>query len=123
VKKFTKTHEWIQVENSVGTIGITEYAQEKLGDVVYADLPEAGKTVKKGEILLSLESVKAASDVYAPVSGKVVEVNTALEDKPEIVNKDAEGEGWLVKIEIIDPAELEDLLDEEDYKKLCEEEG
>ncbi|MCD6102767.1 MAG: glycine cleavage system protein GcvH [Thermotogaceae bacterium] len=123
MKKFTKTHEWIQVENSVGTIGITEYAQEKLGDVVYADLPEAGKTVKKGEILLSLESVKAASDVYAPVSGKVVEVNTALEDKPEIVNKDAEGEGWLVKIEIIDPAELEDLLDEEDYKKLCEEEG
>jgi len=123
VKRFTKTHEWIQVENSVGTIGITEYAQEKLGDVVYADLPEAGKTVKKGEILLSLESVKAASDVYAPVSGKVVEVNTALEDKPEIVNKDAEGEGWLVKIEIIDPAELEDLLDEEDYKKLCEEEG
>jgi len=123
VKKFTKTHEWIQVENSVGTIGITEYAQEKLGDVVYADLPEAGKTVKKGEILLSLESVKAASDVYAPVSGKVVEVNAALEDKPEIVNKDAEGEGWLVKIEIIDPAELEDLLDEEDYKKLCEEEG
>lgn len=122
MKKFTKTHEWIQVENSVGTIGITEYAQEKLGDVVYADLPEAGKTVKKGEILLSLESVKAASDVYAPVSGKVVEVNTALEDKPEIVNKDAEGEGWLVKIEIIDPAELEDLLDEEDYKKLCEEE-
>ena len=123
MKRFTKTHEWIQVENSVGTIGITEYAQEKLGDVVYADLPEAGKTVKKGEILLSLESVKAASDVYAPVSGKVVEVNTALEDKPEIVNKDAEGEGWLVKIEIIDPAELEDLLDEEDYKKLCEEEG
>lgn len=123
MKKFTKTHEWIQVENSVGTIGITEYAQEKLGDVVYADLPEVGKTVKKGEILLSLESVKAASDVYAPVSGKVVEVNTALEDKPEIVNKDAEGEGWLVKIEIIDPAELEDLLDEEDYKKLCEEEG
>jgi len=123
VKKFTKTHEWIQVENSVGTIGITEYAQEKLGDVVYADLPEAGKTVKKGEILLSLESVKAASDVYAPVSGKVVEVNTALEDKPEIVNKDAEGEGWLVKVEITNPAELEDLLDEEDYKKLCEEEG
>lgn len=123
MKKFTKTHEWIQVENSVGTIGITEYAQEKLGDVVYADLPEVGKTVKKGEILLSLESVKAASDVYAPVSGKVVEVNTALEGKPEIVNKDAEGEGWLVKIEIIDPAELEDLLDEEDYKKLCEEEG
>ena len=123
MKKFTKTHEWIQVENSVGTIGITEYAQEKLGDVVYADLPEAGKTVKKGEILLSLESVKAASDVYAPVSGKVVEVNTALEDKPEIVNKDAEGEGWLVKVEITNPAELEDLLDEEDYKKLCEEEG
>jgi len=123
VKRFTKTHEWIQVENSVGTIGITEYAQEKLGDVVYADLPEVGKTVKKGEILLSLESVKAASDVYAPVSGKVVEVNAALEDKPEIVNKDAEGEGWLVKVEIIDPAELDDLLNEEDYKKLCEEEG
>lgn len=123
MKKFTKTHEWIQVENSVGTVGITEYAQEKLGDVVYADLPEVGKTVKKGEILLSLESVKAASDVYAPVSGKVVEVNTALEDKPEIVNKDAEGKGWLVKVEIIDPAELDDLLNEEDYKKLCEEEG
>jgi len=123
VKRFTKTHEWIQVENSVGTIGITEYAQEKLGDVVYADLPEVGKTVKKGEILLSLESVKAASDVYAPVGGKIVEVNTALEDKPEIVNKDAEGEGWLVKIEITDSAELDDLLDEEGYKKLCEEEG
>ncbi len=123
MKKFAKTHEWVEVEGNIVKVGISVYAQEKLGDVVYVDLPKIGKQVKKGEILLSIESVKAAGDVYAPVSGKVVEVNGALSNQPELINKDAEGQGWIAKIEMTNPAELNDLMSESDYRKFCEEEG
>jgi len=123
VKKFAKTHEWVEVNGNLAVVGISNHAQEKLGDVVYVDLPQVGKVVKKGEAFMSVESVKAASDIYAPVSGKIVEVNEKLSNQPELLNKDAEGEGWLVKIEMSDPAELSDLLDEEAYRRFCEEEG
>lgn len=123
MKKFAKTHEWVEVDGNLAVVGISNHAQEKLGDVVYVDLPQVGKVVKKGEAFMSVESVKAASDIYAPVSGKIVEVNEKLSNQPELLNKDAEGEGWLVKIEMSDPAELSDLLDEEAYRRFCEEEG
>lgn len=121
--KFAKTHEWVRVEGKIAVVGISKHAQEKLGDVVYVDLPQVGKVVKKGETFMSVESVKAASDIYAPVSGKIVEVNQKLSNQPELINKDAEGEGWLVKIEMSDPEELTDLLDDEAYRRFCEEEG
>ncbi|MBO8138877.1 MAG: glycine cleavage system protein GcvH [Thermosipho sp. (in: Bacteria)] len=121
MKKYTKTHEWIDTDS--GLVGITNHAQEELGDIVYVDLPEVGKEVKKGEVLLSIESVKAASDIYAPVSGKIVEVNSELDASPELVNEDAEGKGWLVKIEISNSDELNELLTEEEYKNFLESEG
>lgn len=121
--KFAKTHEWVKVEGKIAIVGISNHAQEKLGDVVYVDLPQVGKVVKKGEVFMSVESVKAASDIYVPVSGKIVEVNQKLSNQPELINKDAEGEGWLVKIEMSDAEELADLLDREAYKRFCEEEG
>lgn len=123
MKKFAKTHEWVKVDGNLAIVGISNHAQEKLGDVVYVDLPQVGKVVKKNEAFMSVESVKAASDIYAPVSGKIVEVNEKLSNQPELINKDAEGEGWLVKIEMSDPNELSDLLDEESYRRFCEEEG
>lgn len=123
MKKFAKTHEWVKVDGNLAVVGISNHAQEKLGDVVYVDLPQVGKVVKKAEAFMSVESVKAASDIYAPVSGKIVEVNEKLSNQPELINKDAEGEGWLVKIEMSDPNELSDLLDEESYRRFCEEEG
>ncbi|WP_448536484.1 glycine cleavage system protein GcvH [Pseudothermotoga sp.] len=123
MKKFAKTHEWVKVDGKLAVVGISNHAQEKLGDVVYVDLPQVGKVVKKNEAFMSVESVKAASDIYAPVSGKIVEVNEKLSNQPELINKDAEGEGWLVKIEMSDPSELSDLLDEEAYRRFCEEEG
>ncbi|WP_448517086.1 glycine cleavage system protein GcvH [Pseudothermotoga sp.] len=123
MKKFAKTHEWVKVDGNLAVVGISNHAQEKLGDVVYVDLPQVGKVVKKNEAFMSVESVKAASDIYAPVSGKIVEVNEKLSNQPELINKDAEGEGWLVKIEMSDPNELSDLLDEESYRRFCEEEG
>ena len=123
MKKFAKTHEWVKVDGNLAIVGISNHAQEKLGDVVYVDLPQVGKVVKKNEAFMSVESVKAASDIYAPVSGKIVEVNEKLSNQPELINKDAEGEGWLVKIEMSDPSELSDLLDEESYRRFCEEEG
>lgn len=123
MKKYTKTHEWVSVEGDVAVVGITDHAQEKLGDVVYVNLPAVGKNVKKGEVLATIESVKSAADVYAPVSGEVVEVNDRLRSEPELVNKSPEGDGWLVKIKVSDPGELNDLLDEPAYRKLCEEEG
>lgn len=123
MKKFVKTHEWVKVDGKLAVVGISNHAQEKLGDVVYVDLPQVGKVVKKGEVFMSVESVKAASDIYAPVSGKIVEVNEKLSNQPELINKDAEGEGWLVKIEMTNPDELSDLLDEEAYRRFCEEEG
>jgi len=123
MKKYTKTHEWIELSDGTGTVGITNYAQEKLGDVVYVELPDVGKKVKKGEAVLTVESVKAASDVYSPVDGEVVEVNETLNDNPGLINEDPEGKGWIFKIKVENPSQLDELLSEEEYKKFCEEEG
>jgi glycine cleavage system H protein len=123
MKKYTKTHEWVSVDGDIATVGISDHAQDHLGDVVYIDLPEAGKSLKKGDVLCTIESVKAASDVNAPVSGKIVEVNVELDSSPETINSDAEGAGWIAKIKLSSPTELDSLMDLEAYKKHCEEEG
>jgi len=117
---FTKDHEYIVVDGDVGAVGITDYAQGQLGDVVFVELPEIGKQTKPGEQAGVVESVKAASDVYAPITGEVVEVNSALEDNPALVNEDAQGKGWFYKVKIADPAELEKLMDEAAYKTLLD---
>lgn len=113
---FTEDHEWIEVEGDAGTVGITDYAQGQLGDITFVELPEVGATVSKGDSVSVVDSVKAASDVYTPVSGTVVDANTALADEPELVNTDAEKSGWLFRITLSDPAELGDLMDEAAYK-------
>ena len=112
---YSEDHEWIEVDGDTGTVGITDYAQEQLGDVVFVELPEIGRTVLKGDDMAVVESVKAASEVYAPVGGDVVETNDALEDNPAAVNEDAEGDGWFVRLKLADPAELEDLMDAAAY--------
>jgi len=113
MKKYTSTHECVIIEGNIATVGISTKAAEELGDVTYVDLPEVGKEVKKGEVLCTIESVKSAEDIYVPLSGKIVEVNKDLEDKPELINEDAENKGWIVKIEISDQSQTEDLLDED----------
>jgi glycine cleavage system H protein len=118
--RFSKDHEWVKVEGDVATIGISPYAQDQLGDVVFVDLPAIGKKVEKGKELAVVESVKAASEVYAPLSGEVVEVNTALGDAPGTVNEDALGKGWFAKLKIANKAELDGLMDEAAYKTFCE---
>ena len=120
--KYTKTHEWVKVEGNVARVGITYHAQEQLNDIVYVELPEVGTEVSKGDSLAVIESVKAASDVYAPVSGKVVAVNDAVVDSPEMLNEDPYG-NWLVEIELSNPAEVDELLSAEEYKKVVEEES
>jgi glycine cleavage system H protein len=114
--KYTKDHEWVRVEGDTATVGITDYAQEQLGDVVYVELPDIGKSVAVGDEAAVVESVKAASEVYAPVSGEVVEVNEALADAPNGVNEDAAGAGWFVKLKLSDASELENLMSEDEYK-------
>ncbi|HOZ26641.1 MAG TPA: glycine cleavage system protein GcvH [Hyphomonadaceae bacterium] len=116
---YTSEHEWISVEGDVGTVGITAFAAEKLGDVVFVELPDAGKKVKKEGDMAVVESVKAASDVYAPVSGDVLEANAAIVDDPAKVNADAEGEGWFVKLKLSNPGELSGLMDRAAYEKFC----
>ena len=113
---FTEDHEWIRVESGVATVGITDYAQEQLGDLVFVELPEAGKALKKGDVAVVVESVKAASDVYAPADGEVVEANTALSGDPSLVNSAATGDGWLWKMKLADESQLTGLLDEAGYK-------
>jgi len=113
--KYTQEHEWIRVEGDVGTIGITPYAQEQLGDVVFVELPQAGRKVAKGEACAVVESVKAASDLYAPVSGEVVEANAALGDAPGDVNAEPMGKGWFFKLRLADKGELDGLMDEAGY--------
>lgn len=113
--KYTEEHEWIRVEGDVGTIGITQYAQEQLGDVVFVDVPQAGRKVAKGEACAVVESVKAASDIYAPVTGEVVEANAALADSPGDVNAEPMGKGWFFKIKLSDRGELAGLMDEAAY--------
>ena len=120
--KYSEEHEWIRVEGDTGTIGITQHAQEQLGDVVFVDVPASGRKVAKGEAVAVVESVKAASDVYSPVTGKVIEVNTALADKPETINEDAYGEGWIFVVEAEEPEQLNELLSPDDYAELLEDE-
>ena len=117
---FTKEHEWIRVEGDTATIGISNHAQEALGDIVFAEVPEAGRRVSKGQEAAVVESVKAASDVYAPVSGEVTEANQALIDDPSLVNSDPEGEGWFFRLRLANPSELEGLMDADAYKAFCE---
>ena len=112
---FSNDHEWIEVDGSIGTVGITDYAQSQLGDITYVDLPGAGQALKKGDAPCVVDSVKAASDVYSPVSGTVTEANSALEGEPELVNTDPEAGGWLFRVELSDPAELEGLMDRAAY--------
>jgi len=120
--KYTKNDEWILVEGNSGTVGITDYAQGQLSDIVFVEIvAEVGQTIQQGETCASVESVKAAADVYMPVSGKVIAINEALPDKPELVNADPYGEAWMVKIEITDPTELNTLLDAEAYEAFCKE--
>jgi glycine cleavage system H protein len=113
---FTKDHEWIRVEGNNATVGISNHAQEQLGDIVFAETPEAGRSLRKGEDAAVVESVKAASDVYSPISGTVIEGNPALADDPAIINNDPEGAGWFFKLEVTDPSELEGLMDEAAYR-------
>ena len=113
--KYSKDHEWVRVEGDIATVGISNYAQEQLGDVVYVELPEVGRTVGQSQEAAVVESVKAASEVYAPVSGEVIEVNQALEDDPALVNGDPTGEGWFLKLRMSAPGELDGLMDEAAY--------
>lgn len=114
--KYSETHEWIEVKDGIGIVGVTEYAQKELGDIVYVELPQLNKHVQKGQEAAVLESTKAAADVYSPASGKIIETNTALNSASELVNTSPEGNGWLFKIQLSDPGELDQLLNEDEYK-------
>jgi glycine cleavage system H protein len=116
--KYTKEHEWVLVEGNIGTIGVTEYAQGELGDVVFVDIDPALSEIKKGDSIGTIEAVKTVSDIFAPYSGKVVEINQELKDSPEVVNSDPYGKGWMIKVEISNSSELNDLLDASAYQAL-----
>ena len=118
--KFTEDHEWIKVDGEIGTVGISDYAQKALGDIVFVELPDVGASFSKGDDAAVVESVKAASDVYAPVSGEITETNGALEDAPETVNEDPSGAGWFFNMKLTDAAELDSLMDEAAYKTFCD---
>lgn len=118
--RYAESHEWVSLEGDIATVGITDYAQHALGDIVYVDMPEVGDKVSAGEEFGAVESVKAASDLYSPVSGEVVEINEALEDEPGLINQDAFG-NWIMKVKVSDASELDSLLDAEAYKNICEE--
>jgi len=122
-RRYTKDHEWIDPEGDGARVGITDHAQEQLGDVVFVDLPEVGRAVEAEEAIAVVESVKAASDVYAPIGGEIVEVNEALADNPALVNEAAEGEGWFVKLKPADAAALDGLMDEAAYRAFVAEQG
>lgn len=118
--KYSEDHEWISLDGDVATIGISDHAQEQLGDLVFVELPDVGATFSLGDEMATIESVKAASEVYAPLTGEVVEVNGALSDNPALVNEDAEGEGWFLKIKISDASELDKLMDADAYKEFAD---
>ncbi|MCW5964313.1 MAG: glycine cleavage system protein GcvH [Bryobacterales bacterium] len=118
--RYTKDHEWVAAEGSNGTIGITDHAQQELGDIVYVDLPQVGSTVTKGDTFGSVESVKAVSDLYSPVSGEVSAINAALASAPEKLNADPHGEAWLIKVKLSDAGEIQDLLSADEYQKYLE---
>lgn len=121
--RYTKDHEWVRQEGDVAVIGITDYAQQQLGDVVYVELPEIGRKVEQGKEAAIVESAKAASEVYAPISGEVVAVNEAILGNPALVNEDAMGEGWFMKVRLADPRQLAGLMDENAYAALVAEQG
>ena len=117
---FTKDHEWVRVDGDIATVGISDHAQAALGDIVFAEVPAPGRTLAKGDEAAVVESVKAASDVYAPVSGTVTEANAALGDDPALANREPEGDGWFFKLTLSDPSELDGLMDETAYRAWCE---
>ncbi len=121
--KYSREHEWVKVEGNIALIGITDYAQSELGDVVYVELPEVGTDVEANSTFGVVESVKAVSDLYSPVTGSVTEVNAQLEEEPELVNSDPYEDGWMIKVEMSDASELSDLLDADEYKAFVEEES
>ncbi len=116
--KYTKEHEWVRVDGATATVGITDYAQGELGDIVFVELPNVGDAIEQAGTFGTIEAVKAVSDMYSPVTGKVIEVNTALDDEPMIINRDPYGDGWIMKIELSNESELGQLLDVEGYKEL-----
>ena len=118
--KYTKEHEWIRIEGNVATIGVTDYAQAELTDITFFELPEIGREVKQMEEIGVIETSKAVAEIFSPISGKVIEVNSALDDAPETLNSDCYGDGWLVKIEISDEVEVEQLMSADDYNELTE---
>ncbi len=118
--QYTEEHEWVLVEDDIATVGITDYAQSELGDVVYVELPQVGDLVQQMEPFGTIEAVKTVADLFAPVSGEVIEVNTLLEESPHRVNEDPYGEGWLIKVKMSDPSELENLLSAEEYSNLVQ---
>jgi glycine cleavage system H protein len=120
--RYTKEHEWIKKEGTQATIGITNYAQKELGDIVYVDLPQPGKKYNPGEPFGSIESVKAVSEIYAPVAMEILEVNKQVTDQPELINQDAHGKGWLVKVKLLNESDLENLLSAGDYEQMISEE-
>lgn len=120
---YTRTHEWVKIEGDTGVVGISDYAQEELNDIVYVELPEVGDSFARGEPFGVIESVKAASDIYMPMSGEVIAVNEKLSESPQLVNEDPFGAGWLIKFRVTAPEEREHLLDASAYQKLCAEEG
>jgi len=120
--KYTKEHEWVKVDGTTAIVGVTEFAQSQLGDIVYLELPEEGEELEKEEPFGVIESVKAVSDIYAPLSGTVLEINDPLADNPETVNEDCYGEGWLVKVKITNPKDLNDLMDHTAYQAFVKEE-
>jgi glycine cleavage system H protein len=122
-RHYTKEHEWVLVQDNAATVGITHYAQDQLGDIVFVEIPEAGKQVEKGEVIGTIESVKAVSEIYAPVSGKLTAVNDALDGTPETVNSDPHGDGWYCKLELADKGELEGLMDAAAYEEFVESSG
>jgi glycine cleavage system H protein len=119
-KRFTKDHEWVVLDGDIATVGITDHAQEQLGDLVHVELPELERTVAEGETCAVVESVKAASDVFSPLAGKVVEINETIAEDPSIVNSDAEGEGWFFRLELDDPDSFEALMDQDAYDEFLE---
>ena len=120
--KYTKEHEWVRMEGDTGTVGITDYAQDQLGDIVFVDLPSAGTTVSQMQKFGEIESVKAVSELFSPVSGEVSEVNTALADQPELVNDSPHGEGWMLRIRLSEPAEIDQLLTAQEYDEFTAQE-
>ncbi len=116
--KYSKDHEWIKIDGNIATVGITDFAQGQLGDVVFVDIPSEGETLSINDVFGAIEAVKTVADAFMPLSGKIIEINTNLESSPESVNKDPYGEGWMVKIEISDPSEIDSLLDADAYKAI-----